>query len=138
MELSHAEDVVTLVVQKRESKPSVQLRSPFLNTFGSSSAEIDKPKRRMFKTVIFGLRVYPFRLEVDSEPTEEAQRYSMSSFRKVLSIVISKHLIFDPLLFLLIPYVFVTNVTEFVTYFEVYVYILMLLFNQAFIHVLIQ
>ena len=28
----------------------------------------------MFKTIIFGLRAYPFRLEVDSEPTEEAQQ----------------------------------------------------------------
>ena len=37
LELTHAEDVVTPVVQKRESKPSVQLKSPFLNTFGSSS-----------------------------------------------------------------------------------------------------
>ena len=61
-------------MQKRESKPSVQLRSPFLNTFGSFFEEAHKPKQGMFKTVIFGLRAYPFKLEIDSEPTEEAQQ----------------------------------------------------------------
>ena len=70
----HTKDVVTPVFQKRESKLSIQLRSLFLNTFGSSSEEAPKPKWEIIKTVIFGLRAYPFRLEVDSEPIEEAQQ----------------------------------------------------------------
>ena len=43
LEVTGTEDVVTPIVNKRESKPSVQLRSPFLNTFGSSSENTHKP-----------------------------------------------------------------------------------------------
>ena len=73
MEVTQTEDVVTLVVQKRESKPSVQLRSPFLNTFRYFSEEATKPKLGNI-IVIFDFRAYPLRLEVDSEPIEEAQQ----------------------------------------------------------------
>ena len=74
LELTHTEEIVPPVVQKRESKPSVQLSLLFLNTFRSSSKEAHKPKRGMFKIIIFDLRAYPFRLEVDSKLAEEAQQ----------------------------------------------------------------
>ena len=66
-------DVFTPIVKKREPKPSVQLRSPFLNTFGSSSEDANKAQSKSKKTVIFGLRAYPFRFDLDVDPTVEDQ-----------------------------------------------------------------
>ena len=67
-------DVVTLIINKRESKPSVQLRSPFLNTFGSSSEDAHKQERKTMKSIIFGLKAYPFRMDLNAGPTDEAQK----------------------------------------------------------------
>ena len=62
------------MAEKRESKLSVQLRSFFLNTFWSSSEDADKSQRKIMKTIIFGLRAYPFRLDLDADPTDEDQK----------------------------------------------------------------
>ena len=42
LEVTDEEDFVTTTVDRRELKPSVQLRSPFLNMFGSSLEDVDK------------------------------------------------------------------------------------------------
>ena len=79
--MTGTKDVVTPTVHKRESKPNVQLRShflntfrsPFLNTFRSSSDDVDKLQMKILKTIIFGLRAYLFRMDLNVDPTDEAQ-----------------------------------------------------------------
>ena len=71
---SNAVDVFTLIVNKRQPKASVQLRSSFINTFGSSSDDADKAQIKSMKTVIFGLRTYPFRFDLDADPPVEDQQ----------------------------------------------------------------
>ena len=68
------EDFATPTVDKRVSKPSVQLRSPFLNTFGSSSEDATKPIRKIMKIVIFGMRAYLFRLDLNTDLKAEGQK----------------------------------------------------------------
>ena len=72
--MTNTEDVVTPTVHKRESKPSVQLSSHFLNTFGSYSEDADKPQRKIVKTVIFGLRAYLFKMDLNADLTNKAQK----------------------------------------------------------------
>ena len=74
MEVTDKKDFVTPTVDKRESKPSVQLRSLFLNTFGSSSEVANKPQRKIMKTVIVGLSAYPFRIDLNADPKVEDQK----------------------------------------------------------------
>ena len=69
--MTNKEDFVTPTVDKRESKPSVQLRSPFFNTFESSSKDADKPQRKIMKTIIFS---YPFRIDLSADPKVEDQK----------------------------------------------------------------
>ena len=45
-----------------------------MNTFGSSSEDGDKPKRRIHKTVIFGLQAYPFRFDLNANSDAEGQK----------------------------------------------------------------
>ena len=73
--MSDKEEFVAPIVDRRESKPNVQLRSPFLNTFGSSSENFNKPKRNIPKTVIFALRVYPFRFDLNADANNEGQKF---------------------------------------------------------------
>ena len=72
--MTDTEDVVTPTVHKRESKPSVHLRSLFHNTFGSSLEDANKQQRQIMKTVIFGLRAYLFRMDLNVDPTVEDQK----------------------------------------------------------------
>ena len=66
-------DVFTPIVDKREPKASVQLQSPFINTFESSSDNADKAQIKSMKTVIFSLRAYPFKFNLDANPPVEDQ-----------------------------------------------------------------
>ena len=43
------EQFVMPTIDRGETKPSVKLRSPFLNSFGSSSEDDDKPKGESIK-----------------------------------------------------------------------------------------
>ena len=72
--MCNKEQFVTPTIGRREAKPSVQLRSPFVNTFGSSFEDGDKPKRRIYKTVIFELWVYPFRFDLIVDLDAEGQK----------------------------------------------------------------
>ena len=74
LEVTGTEDVVTLMVNKRESKSSVQMKSHVLNTFGSSFEDAHKLQRKTIKTVIFSLKAYPFRMDIDIGSTDEAQK----------------------------------------------------------------
>ena len=66
--MTEKEDFITPTVDRRESKHSVQLRSLFLNTFGSFSKYADKPKRKMHKTIIFSTRAYLFKFDLNADP----------------------------------------------------------------------
>ena len=74
LEVTGTEVIVTPIINKRESKPSVQLMSLFLNTFGSSSENAYKPQRNTMKIIIFELKAYLFRIDLNAGPTNEAQK----------------------------------------------------------------
>ena len=61
------EEFVTPLAKKRESKPGIQLRSPFLNSFGSSS-------EKYHENCYIWFEEYPFRLELDTDLYDEAQK----------------------------------------------------------------
>ena len=67
-------DVFTPIVNKRQPKASVQFQSPFINTFKYSSDDADKAQIKSMKTVIFGLRSYPFRFDLDAYLLVEDQQ----------------------------------------------------------------
>ena len=73
MEVSNKEKFITPTVGRREAKPSVQLRSMFVNIFGSSSKDGDKPKQMIHKTVIFGLPAYSFRFDLNTNLDVKSQ-----------------------------------------------------------------
>ena len=53
-----------LAVGKREAKPSVKLRSPFVNTFGSFSKRNDKSNDKAKKPKLSDLHACPFSVDL--------------------------------------------------------------------------
>ena len=66
-------DVFTPIIDKRKPKASVQLQLPFINTFRSSSDDANKAQIKSMKTVIFGLWAYPFKFNLNVDPSVEDQ-----------------------------------------------------------------